>query len=271
MTFLPAALLVLATAGAPAAPGTVAVPPSSAAVFPYPGDASRSKGPATLRLIETGRQRTPGTVEVDYRLEASGFPRGKIYELWQLALDGPAEKLCGALAADSSGALVPDDAAAVHEASLCGPFGDIVVGAYQYMPGEPYRVAIVSTDSTVRAVATAFPHPIEGADGPYRLLLEMTSADRRSFVVWGVGFPRDATLTTVLTSAGESFQGGAFADEHGVLRLHLDAPPDAPGGVATYEVRGKQGSPKVTYRWGSSRASTDGRATAPAAPAGPGR
>ncbi|MEO6462742.1 MAG: hypothetical protein ABIP29_06675 [Candidatus Eisenbacteria bacterium] len=209
-----------------------------------------SKGGATLRLVETGRKRTPGTVEVDYRLEGAGFPRGKVYRLWQMSIGGAAEPLCGALVADSSGALVPDAAAALHETSLCPAFALIELGAYEYMPGEPYRVAIRSTDDSVRAVATAFPHPIESADGPHRVLLELNSADRRSFTLWGVGFGPDAGLKTSLSTGGETFEGGAFSDAQGVVRILLNAPEGAPGGVATYEVRGPGGRPRVTYRWG---------------------
>ena len=249
----PAAASAPAPKPAPSAatvPGVTNTPPSSLPAFPYPGDGQRSKGGATLRLVEVGRKRTPGTVEVDYRLEGAAFPRGKVYRLWQLALDGPPEALCGALRADSSGALVPDDVAAADEASLCGSFADIELGAYEYLPGEPYRVAIISTDDSVSAVATAFPQPIEAADGPHRILLEMSSPDRRSFTLWGVGFGKDVTLTTLLTSAGETFQGGAFTDSAGVVRIQLNAPEGAPGGIASYEVRGAGGHPKVTYRWG---------------------
>lgn len=245
-----AASFVLLASLAPSATAPVRAP---ATPFPYPADAPRSTPGTYLRLVETGRKRTPGTVEVDYRLEGGGFPRGKVYQLFQLALDGPAEALCGALVADSTGALVPDDAAAVHESSLCGSFAAIELGAYEYLPGEPYRVAIVSTDDSVRAVATAFPHPIEGGDGTRRLLVEMISPDRRSFTLWGVGFGHDANLRTRLTSNGETFEGMAFADSAGVVRIQLDAPPGAPGGTVNYEVIGADGNARVSYRWGSAR------------------
>ena len=75
----------------PARPATVPATP-----FPYPADAHRSTPGTFLHLIETGRKRTPGTVEVDYRMEGGGFPRGKVYRLVQLALADPAEHLCGA-------------------------------------------------------------------------------------------------------------------------------------------------------------------------------
>jgi hypothetical protein len=258
LRLVPLLALLLPSVAVPAAP-PAAAPASRAAEakaptpFPYPGDAAASRGPASLRLVETGRKRTPGTVEVDYRLEGGGFPRGKVYRLWQMGLGGPPEALCGALVADSTGALVPDAAAAVNESSLCPEFAAIELGAYEYLPGEPYRVAIISTDDSVRAVATAFPHPIAAEDGPHRLLLEMTSADRRSFTLWGTGFGRDAGLRTRLTTGGETFTGGAFSDTAGVVRIVLNAPEGAPGGVVTYEVEGAQGRPKVTYAWGRGR------------------
>lgn len=235
------------------APGTKPAETPARTEFPYPGDASFSKGGATLRLVETGRKRTPGTVQVDYHLEGGGFPRGKVYRLWQMSLGGAPEALCGALVADATGGLVPDAAAAVNEASLCPEFAGIELGAYEYMAGEPYRVAIISTDDSVRAMATAFPHPIEGADGPHRLLLEMTAGDRRSFTLWGVGFGRDAGLRTRMTTGGETFEGGAFSDAQGVVRIFLNAPEGAPGGVVTYEVHGPAGRPRLTYRWGQAR------------------
>ena len=238
-------LLLLATSSATSE--------STRTAFPYPGDAIASKGGATLRLVETRRKRTPGTVEVDYRLEARGFPRGKVYRLWQMSLGNPPEALCGALAADAAGGLVPDKAAAVHESSLCPELPLIELGAYEYMPGEPYRVAVISTDDSVRAVATAFPHPIEGSDGPHRILLEMNSADRRSFTLWGVGFGADKGLRTSMTTNGETFEGGAFSDGEGVVRILLNAPEGARGGVVTYEVRGTEGRPRLSYHWGQAR------------------
>jgi len=248
-------LALLLPAVAVSGPAAPAARPAEKAPTPfaYPGDAQAARGPAFLRLVETGRKRTPGTIEVDYRLEGGGFPRGKVYRLWQMSLGGPPEALCDALVADSTGALVPDAAAAVNETSLCPEFAGIELGAYEYLPGEPYRVAIISTDDSVRAVATAFPHPIVGEDGPHRLLLEMTSADRRSFTLWGTGFSRDAGLRTRLTTGGETFTGGAFSDSSGVVRIVLNAPEGAPGGVVTYEVEGAAGRPKVTYAWGRTR------------------
>ena len=258
-------LLVVIPSSVPAAPAAPAAPPAAPAPaapaesaaartpFPYPGDALFSKGGASLRLVETGRQRTPSTVQVNYRLEAGEFPPGKVYRLWQMSLADQPEALCGALVADSTGALVPDAAAAVHETSACPPLALIDLGAFEYLPGEPYRVAIISSDSTVQAVATAFPHPIEGADGPHRILLEMTSANRRSFTLWGVGFGKDKGIRTSMTTAGETYEGGAFSDAQGVVRILLNAPAGVPGGVVTYEVRGPSGSPQLRYRWGQAR------------------
>src|SRR5687767_10357032 len=61
-----------APATRPATPTAAAVP---AAPFPYPGDALVSTHGVSVRLVELERKRTPGTIEVDYRLEAKGFPR----------------------------------------------------------------------------------------------------------------------------------------------------------------------------------------------------
>jgi hypothetical protein len=235
------------------APAPAPAPAAKATPFPYPGDALSSTSGAWLRLVETGRKTTPGTVEVDYRLEGGGFPPGKVYRLWQLGLAGDPEALCGALAADANGALVPDAAAAAQERSLCPPLEAIELGAYEYLPGEPYRVAVISSDDSVRAVATAFPFPIEGADGPRRLLLELTSADRRSFTVWGTGFRKDETLTTSMVTADGTYEGAAFSDAAGNVRILLNAPRGETGGTVTYEVRGAEGRPKLTYRWGAAR------------------
>ena len=245
----PAKATAIATAKKPAkaAPDSVQVP------FPYPGDALASTPGTWLRLVETVRQKTPGTVEVDYRLEGGGFPRGKVYRLWQMSLAGPREALCGALVADATGALVPDEMSAYQETSLCPPLAQIELGAYEYLPGEPYRVAITSTDDSVRATATAFPFPIEGRDGAHRLLLELTSADRRSFTVWGTGFRKDESLRTSMATPGGTYEGAAFSDAQGNVRILLNAPPNETGGAVTYEVRGAAGAPKLTYRWGSAR------------------
>jgi len=114
-------------------------------------------------------------------------------------------------------------------------------------------IAIASLDESVRVFATAFPHPIEGSDGPHRLLLEMMSPNRRTFTLWGTGFPPNSSLRTRLQAGTDAFEGPAFADERGILRMQLNAPPGAKGGTVTYQVIGPAGRPKVTYRWGESR------------------
>ncbi len=241
----------LALAALALPPPVHAAAPADTTTFPYPGDVARSTHGASLRLIPLGRVKQAGVNEYDYRVVASGFPRGRVYRLWYARLGSPAELLCGALVADSTGALVPSDSAATFERTLCPPLDSLELGASDYIPGEPYRVGAISTDDSVRTIATAFPHPIEGRDGPYRLLLEMNSDDRRSFTLWGAGFPPNANLRTRITSGGESHEGPAFADEHGVLRIQLGAPGGQSGGTATYEVMGPAGRPKLTYRWGA--------------------
>lgn len=233
----------MARAAAPAAADT--------SFFPYPGDGARSTHGASLRLVPLGRVKTAGVNEYDYRIVAQGFPRGRVYRLWFARLGSPAELLCGALVADSSGSLVPSDSAATFERSICPPLDDIELGASEYLPGEPYRVGVISTDDSVRTIATAFPHPIEARDGRYHILLEMNSADRRAFTLWGVGFAPNEDLRTRMTSGGESQEGPAFADERGVLRILLGAPAGPAGGTVTYEVLGPEGRPKITYRWGA--------------------
>ena len=234
----------LASVASPAVTAVPAVPPvpsAEPAVFPYPGDARRSTHGASIRLVPLGRVRQAGVNEYDYRIAASGFPRGHVYRLWYARLGSPAELLCGALVADSSGSLVPSDSAATYERSICPPLDSLELGASDYIPGEPYRVGVISTDDSVKTVATAFPHPIEGRDGSYRILLEMNSADRRSFTLWGVGFAPNENLRTRITSGGETREGPAFADERGIVRIQLGAPGGQTGGIATYEVIGPAG------------------------------
>src|SRR5687767_9805360 len=66
-------LALLLPADAVPAPATPPAPAAAMAAgkapvaFAYPGDARAARGPAFLRLVETGRKRTPGTIEVDYR------------------------------------------------------------------------------------------------------------------------------------------------------------------------------------------------------------
>ena len=111
----------LASVAAPAVKTAPAAPPAEPAVFPYPGDAGRSTHGASIRLVPRGRVRQAGVNEYDYRIAASGFPRGRVYRLWYARLGSPAEVLCGALVADSSGSLVPSDSAATYERSICPP------------------------------------------------------------------------------------------------------------------------------------------------------
>ncbi len=199
-----------------------------------------------LTLQEGSRATTPnGTTKVTYFLRVSGFPTGKTFKLWVKPFGSSPESLSdvvGEFYVDPSGKLVSQEG---------GDLGQISLSAPSYAKGEPYEVALISTDQTIKAFAKAIPFPIEVKEGRCRLWLELISPTGEAFALQGEGFEPNEEVTTVSRSNGEVIQGKQKVLPDGRLPANILAPAAVTRRyVASFTVIGKSCKLTVDYEWG---------------------
>jgi len=209
----------------------------------------------TLQLQEISRERGRRGTNVKYRLVPAGFPRDIVYTLWLWSAGSEPEALLTGFVADTSGSIVCGDSTSLRAVSRsklrwCGGWiSDWTAGGF--LPGEPYRIALVSTDESTRANALAFPFPLQSSDGTCRLRLELVSWN--AFAAWSEGFEPGDTLQTISRSGNE-----ILSDSMTVLADSTPAPviispgvKGKRGGTATYTIVGRRCRVEVTYPWGN--------------------
>src|SRR6058998_2272097 len=173
----------------------------------------------TLKEVKRGSER--GRSRIDYELVASGLPSTKLFTLWgNLIGEGPTALFTG-ISGDSSGAWTCTDSTA-HAAEARAPgthwclYGyKLAFPAWGFAPSEPYRFALISTDETVHAYATAYPWPVEAASGTCHLLVGLIR--RNEFAIDGEGFQPGEEVHTTSRSDQEVIAGSARADSVGRL------------------------------------------------------
>jgi hypothetical protein len=83
----------------------------------------------------------------------------------------------------------------------------LFLSADDYSKGQPFDVALVSTDETIKAYAKVIPFPIEAEEGRCRLWVELASPKADGFLIQGEGFEPDEEVTTTSRSNGEVLEG----------------------------------------------------------------
>ncbi len=197
-----------------------------------------------LTLQEVKRQRVSGKMRVDYTLLVSGFPEGKSFTLWAKPFGSSPIllKQFGELYVDPSGKFVAE------KKTLRG----IHLSALDYSKGEPYEVALISTDQTIKAFAKVIPIPVATKEGRCRLWMELVSANGTAFAINGEGFEPDEGVTTTSRSDGEVMESKHKASPEGKLfAIVFPAVIGKPAGSASYTVVSRFCSLTVEYEWGA--------------------
>jgi len=149
----------------------------------------------TLREIFNSR----GSRVAGYKLEASGFPIDKIYNLWMHSLgkvmDGD----------DASLYRIEDAPAPPYEYHINAwgkliPANEftILLDVYKFAKftdGEWFGIALISTDRSVKGYAEVIPRPIEATKGTCRIWLKRVTL--HSYLVSGEGFEPGEEVTAI--------------------------------------------------------------------------
>ena len=210
----------------------------------------RATPEVTLALEETRRRtmnkkdlppapRVPDTtIAVHYDFKAAGFPQHKTYRLWYWDINTELPRALGLARANDSGRLTRPDGS------------DLGYSWFAFAKGQAAKIAVISTDDSVRAFAEAILHPIEANADGCRLWLTVLTPDGMAFEIETEGFEGEE-VRTVSRSGGEVFPST------------VQIPPDArhvwlvaPGvigkgsGRASFSVIGESCNLTVEYDWG---------------------
>jgi hypothetical protein len=136
---------------------------------------------AQLALAEIARVKPPVGEGFNYRLQATGLPSGKTYELEVRRVGGEVDQMpIGALHVDVAGRLVAEKGVSLEQ---------VVFGTGPIYKGEPLEPALVAEDGSGQIVARIVPAPIEASGaGGCRLSVELMDPTGNVFRIRGEGF-----------------------------------------------------------------------------------
>ncbi len=208
----------------------------------------REKGTFSL-----GRQKL-----VEYELVATGLPAGKLFTVWAFPTGEQAVPLYTGVTGDSAGGIVCADSAVRAAAGVLPtqqwcrtPLPGTMVPRESFVPSQPIKMALISTDDSVRAYATAFPIPLEAASGTCRLWLEVLSTRRDQFRLSGEGFQGGVEARIVSTSGNAVLQAAKSIPADGSFWLLLaPAVQGKQGGRSRISVSTAGCTVSLDYRWG---------------------
>lgn len=207
-----------------------------------------------LRAQETDRGLgKDGTLEITYKLKATGFPPGKKYSLWRYQpFEGPT-KLIHRLSVNEEGTMIIDE---VSPGSRGGWEGrpletSLPLTLHHYLAGEYLEVGLVSDDESIAAYAKVFLNPIEARQNECYVRLEQLNVRRTMFLVRGEGFQPNEPVVIDSHSGGTVLRYSYEADEIG--RIYGYTFPTTAGeasGPARIDVMSEKCSPSIEYEWG---------------------
>ena len=184
--------------------------------------------------------------EVIYRLEVSGLPQGKKYSVWFKEFAGSAVELRIEFKSDGSGRFYSEK----KKSKLY--LDEMTIAALDYSKGEPFEVAVISSDKKIKTFAKAYPIPIEAREGNCRIWMELISPDGNAFVVQGEGFQPEKELTTTSRSDGEVIESKVKVGSDGTFGAGLlPAVEGKKSGTASYTVVSGSCSLTLEYEWGA--------------------
>lgn len=180
---------------------------------------------------------------ITYRFRISGLTKAaKDKRFWLVFRDLQTKKPLVAhrnLSIDESGRLVKRDGT------------DAELGVGQYLDGEPFELAVISTDEEITAFAKVIPFPIDAREGRCHLSGELVTPDGYIFVMSSEGFEPEENLRLVSSSNGDRLEHETKAFPDGTYREFFRPRVEGKdGGSCTYEVIAKSCRLRVEFRWG---------------------
>jgi hypothetical protein len=184
-----------------------------------------------------------------YRLVATGFPTGIIFNVWTRRFAHDFHEAASGFYVDATGRLVSLQRDVSDRLRY---LDDLVLEPDAYPRGAIWQVALASTDLTITGFATVIPRPIVVSSGPCVLSLELVSHRGERFLASGTGFSPGEDVIVESRSSERVIQKRRRASATGVL------PPDViwhasltDDRSAQYSVKARSCEMTLRYEWGA--------------------
>jgi hypothetical protein len=209
-------------------------------------DARHATPGLRLEMHELSQAMHPPVVE--YRLQATGFPKGTKLLLWSKEFDHSIHQMAFVFQVDKFGIVVSSSGPGAMKPKR---LDEMTFGPEPYPLGALWEVALVSVDRKLQAFAKTIPYPITASDGQCSVSLELASHRGEKFQASGSGFLPGDEVITESRYAGRIIKKRVRASTEGSLPpqvlLHASVNTDR---QAHYSVKGRSCDVAVDYEWG---------------------
>lgn len=201
----------------------------------------------TLSLVEESQV----GASFRYGLKATGVPAGAVFTLgaWPVTQKQPEDVLHG-VTFNKDGVGI-----CAGRPGTCGDPAnpdDPIHIPFVAVPGEPIRVAIVSSDGALKAFAKVVPIPVQGEDRGCKVSATLLTPGAELLFLEGTGFAPNSEIVMASDSEGEKHDfKGKGADAQG--RYTSAVLPYKTGlthGTVNIVLKGSSCSPAVKVAWG---------------------
>jgi hypothetical protein len=213
------------------------------------GKSSTNSPGVALSLKEISRSRATDRTLVTYELYATGLPQDHMFTIFEVKISGQANKFLAGVTLGSGGRAICAGRKGTCSGSTPNSPIDLVFFAGK---AEPKRLALVSEDGQFKGSVAIVPFPNTTTDKGCHLESVIGTPKGELTYIQGNGFEPNEELTTDGESYGEK--------NHFVVKAEADGSyfatimPSVLGkasGITTFEVKGKNCDPKLTFSWGA--------------------
>jgi hypothetical protein len=213
------------------------------------GKISMNSPGVTLSLKEINRTRAADRTLVTYELYSTGLPKDHTFTIFEVKISGQFHKILDGVTLDSDGRAICAGRKGTCSGSSPNSPVDLVFFAGK---AEPKRTALMSEDGQLKGFVAVVPFPNATTDKGCHLESVIGTPKGELTYIQGSGFESNEELTTDGESYGEK--------NHFVQKAEADGSyfaatmPNVLGkasGITTFEVKGKNCDPKLTFSWGT--------------------
>ncbi len=200
----------------------------------------------SLSLKEISRE---GPV-IRFRLYETGLPKDGVYTLlqWPVTQGEPSPVMRG-VTFDKTGLAI-----CAGTAGTCGKPdkpNDPINLALQPVPGEPSRLALISSDQALKVYAKIVAIPQKGEDKGCSVEATLLTPGAELVVIEATGFPANADIVMDSDSEGDRHEARGKTDANGrYVSALLPFKKGVDRGTAKVTMTGAACSPSVSFPWG---------------------
>jgi len=203
----------------------------------------------TLSLKEISRKRATDRTLVTYGLYATGLPKDRTFTIFEVKISGQFNKFLQGVTLDSDGRAICAGRKGTCSGSTPNSPIDLVFFAGK---AEPKRLALVSEDGQLRGSVAIVPFPNATTDKGCHLESVIGTPKGEITYIQGDGYEPNEELTTDGESYGEKNHFVAKAEADGsYFATTMPSVLGKESGITTFEVKGKNCDPKLTFSWGT--------------------